>query len=403
MPAFRYLAMAGDGSERRGLLEGPHRQWVLEQLGREELLPLEVELDEPTEGAVEAIRKRLPVTTEDLSLFSSQFALMLETGLPILSALDLLAENSPKLKLSRALHQAREAIGGGTTLSEALAETGQFPSVYTDMVRAGETGGTLGEVLSQLSAYLDREAELRGKVKKALGYPAFLLLLAVGVVTFLVVAIIPRFAEILGRYGAELPLPTRMLLATSAFMVKWWPVVLGGVALLAVGAWVLGRDEAFRARLDRALLGAPLLGELIAKNSLSRFCYVLSSLLAAGIPIVEGMRVARDITGNRELKRSLDEARKEIMGGRSISEALGGTGGMPRLVIQMVSIGESTGSLDQVLGRVAEIYDQQVDRATRTLVAMIEPALILVLGGVVGFVALSMVLPMVKAVSSIGG
>lgn len=402
MPRFAYLALNHAGSEIRGTVDGPNAEWVGDKLRADSLVPIEVEDVVQEVGWVDQIREQLPVGIEDISLFSSQFALMLNTGLPILTALDLLGENSTKLKLRQALADAVRMIREGSSLHAALDASGQFPSIYVNMVRAGETSGQLAEVLQQLSVYLNREAELRGKVKKALAYPIFLVVLAFAITTFLVVAIIPKFAGILEDLGVPLPLPTRILLATSSFMVGYWPWILGAVVAAGVGSYFLLRNDAHRRRLDFLLLRLPLVGELMAKNGLARFCYVLGSLLAGGIPIVDALEVARVSAGNRRIAESIAQARREIMGGRTISEALGATGDMPSLILQMVAIGETTGSLDQVLTRVAEIYDQQVDRLTHAMVALIEPLLIVVLGVVVGFIALSLVLPMVKAVTSIG-
>jgi len=402
MPRFAYLALNQTGTEVRGTVDGPNAEWVGDKLRADSLIPIEVEDVVQQVGWIDQIREQMPVGIGDISLFSSQFALMLNTGLPILTALDLLADNSTKLRLRQALTDAIRMIREGSSLHAALDASGQFPSIYINMVKAGETSGQLAEVLEQLSVYLNREAELRGKVKKALAYPIFLVVLAFLITTFLVVAIIPKFAGILEDLGVPLPLPTQILLATSSFMVGHWPWIILAVAAAGAGSYFLLRIDAYRRRLDFLLLRLPLVGELISKNGLARFCYVLGSLLAGGIPIVDALEVARVSAGNRRIAEAIAQARREIMGGRTISEALGATGDMPSLILQMVAIGETTGSLDQVLTRVAEIYDQQVDRLTHAMVALIEPVLIVVLGVVVGFIALSLVLPMVKAVTSIG-
>ncbi len=403
MPMFHYVAMDVHGQETAGAIEGPSRNWVSERLAQEDLVPLDIEERATSVTLLDHIRQILPVGVTDLSLFSSQFALMIDTGLPILTALDLLADNTTKTRLKVALEETASSIRDGNSLHQSLQATTVFPDIYINMVKAGETGGTLVEVMRQLSSYLDREAELRGKVKSAMAYPLFLIVLATVVVTFLMVAIIPRFTQILDNLNVPLPLPTRILVAMSAFLVAHWPWILSAVGLTAIGIFVLFQREDFRRRLDTFLLKVPLAGDLVRKNSLARFGYVLGSLLAGGISIVDALEVAQATCGNRRLAIAIGEARKKVIGGKSISEALESTRAMPALLIQMVSIGEATGNLDQVLTRVSDIYDEQVDRVTATMVSMIEPALIVVLGGVVGFIALSLVLPMVKAVSAIGG
>lgn len=403
MSRFTYLAMNGTGEEIRGFLEGPNADWVSDRLVSDELIPLEIEEAVEQKGALEMLRENLPVGVDDLSLFSSQFALMLDTGLPILTALELLAENATKLKLRRALLDCADQIRQGSSLTEAMTQTGQFPAIYLNMIRAAETSGTLVEVLQQLASYLDREAELRGRIKGALVYPAFLIVLSVVVVTFLMVAIIPRFTSVLVDMKVPLPLPTKILMALSAFLVAHWPWLLLMLTGTAVTVFFLLRDEAIRLKLDGLALALPLIGEMVAKNSLARMSFVLGSLLAGGIPIVDALDVAGGTVGNRHVQQSLADARRRIIQGSGISEAMSQSGTMPSLVLQMVSIGEATGNLDRVLLRVSDLYDQQVARVTDSLVRLVEPALIVVLGVVVGFIALSLVLPMVKAVASFGG
>lgn len=403
MPRFSYLALDVTGEEIRGFVDGPSADWVGQRLATDSLIPIEIDHAEPTRDAVDTLRQYLPVSVEDLALFSSQFALMLDTGLPILTALELLAGSTSKPKLRDALESAMERIRGGSNLHDALAATGQFPNIYLNMVRAAETSGTLVEVLQQLSSYLDREAELRGRLKGAMIYPAFLIVLSLAVVTFLMVAIIPKFTGVLVDMGVALPAPTRALMAISSFLVGNWPWLMLGLATVGAGAAFLWRDEAIRLRLDGLALALPGLGPLVTKSSLARLTFVLGSLLTGGIAIVEALEVAGRTAGNRKVRLAVEGARKEIIGGRGITEALAAAGAMPALVLQMVSIGEATGNLDRVLLRVSELYDQQVARTTDALLRLVEPALIVVLGGVVGFIALSLVLPMVKAVASYGG
>lgn len=403
MGRFAYSALDPGGQEIRGEVDGPDEDWVSQQLVDDDLIPLEILPRETEEHWLDAVRKHLPVSVEDLSLFSSQFAIMLDTGLPMVSALELLAENSTKLKLRYALQSSAERIREGSQLHGALRETGQFPEIYLNMVQAGESSGGLVEVLQQLASYLDRDAELKGRVRGALAYPVFLVLLSLAVVTFLMIAIIPKFTEVLTKMGVELPLPTRILIALSAFLTQQWPWILGGVAALGGGILWLLRDESARTRLDAALLDLPIFGELLSKNSLARFSFVLGSLLQSGIAIVEALEISGRTAGNRQIRNSIFDARRQIIAGRGISDALSGAGTIPALVRQMVKIGEATGNLDRVLIRVSEIYDQQVRRATDVLVSLIEPSLIVVLGGVVGFIAISLVLPMVRAVASYGG
>jgi type IV pilus assembly protein PilC len=403
MPRFAYSALDASGREILGEVDAPDAGWVSQQLADDELIPLEIAESVADEHWADVFRKHMPIGVDDLSLFSSQFAIMLDTGLPIVAALELLAESSPKMKMRQALTDAISMVREGTPLNAALAKVGPFPPIYINMVRAGETSGTLVEVLQQLSSYLDRDAELKGRLKGAMAYPIFLVVLSLAVVTFLMVAIIPKFTEMLTKLGVDLPLPTRALIAMSSFFVHQWVwLVLGLGAVIGTIFWLL-RDPALRLKLDATLLKLPLVGELISKNSLARFCFVLGSLLHGGIAIVDALEISGRTAGNRQVSASVADARKQIIAGRGISDALSSAGTIPALVRQMVKIGEATGNLDTVLLRIAEIYDQQVRRSTDILVRLIEPAMIVVLGGVVGFIAVSLVLPMVKAVASFGG
>ncbi len=403
MPRFAYSALDSTGKEILGEVEAPDADWVSQQLSDDQLIPLEIAESVATEHWGDILRKHLPIGVDDLSLFSSQFAIMLDTGLPIVASLELLAESSPKLKMRTALAEAVAQVREGSPLHTALEKVGPFPPIYINMVRAGETSGTLVEVLQQLASYLDRNAELQGRLKGAIVYPIFLVVLSLAVVTFLMVAIIPKFTAMLTKLGVELPLPTRALIAMSNFFVGNWMWILLGISAVAGTIYWILRDPQMQRRLDATLLNLPLLGEVISKNSLARFCFVLGSLLHGGIAIVDALEISGRTAGNREVSATISDARRQIIAGRGISDALSSAGTIPALVRQMIKIGEATGNLDTVLLRIAEIYDQQVRRTMDVLVRLIEPAMIVVLGGIVGFIAISLVLPMVKAVASYGG
>lgn len=402
MPQFSYIAMSGDGTEHKGVLDGPDAQWVNERLVRDQLLPVEVKAAGETRGIIELIRSALPVTTSDLSLFSSQFAMVVEAGLPMLASLELMSKTATKRRLGVALEQAAEIVRQGGTVSDGLASSGIYSQTYLSMVTAGEEGGRLPEVLSRLALYLDREASLRNRVVQALAYPAFLAVLSVLVCIFLMIFIVPRFTTILQDLGVDLPWPTRVLIGTQNFVADYWLWLATAFTLPAVAFLILGKEKSPRHLLESVVMRVPLLGELMLKSHVARFSYVLSSLLTSGISIVGALETADQTIGNRGLREAARKAKTAIEDGHTISEALTAGQIFPDLMIHMVSLGEVTGKIDQVLEKLAEIYDDQVERGLSGLVGMIEPAMILFMGLVVGFVAMTLVLPMVRSISAIG-
>ncbi len=407
MPQFAYKAKSADGNVVSGTLQAESERSALDSLGRMGVFPLEIASSQEaaskgSAGEVAPRRVSRRIGSGDLALVTRQLADLLRAGVPLNRALRILSEQTSNLDLSNTLADIEKQISGGATLHEALARHPKvFPGLFVSMVRAGETGGFLEDCLLRLAIFIEKDQELKSRVASALAYPVLLIVIGAGAIGFLMVFFIPRFSEIFKKMGDNLPLPTQIVMSTSYFFRDQWIFVLLGVVALALGWNRLSATLGGRRVIDRVKVRLPLFGDIVRKNAVSRFTRTLGTLLKSGVPILGALSISKEAMGNRVLQDDIDEASAGVKQGRSLAEILRNSRTFPRMVVDMIAVGEESGNLDEVLVNIAESFDIQVERAVRVFVALFEPALLLFMAALVGFIVISMLLPVFSLSSMI--
>lgn len=393
MPRFSYRAKDHTLHVVEGTIEAESESSAISRLGREGVFPISlVPLDAPTEHSNLPSRRRIAGRT--LAYTTHQLADLLGGGLPLLSALTLLAKQTEHPSLRAIIHALTDSVREGRSLSDALAQYPDvFPPLYRSMVRAGEIGGGLEGSLSRLAELGEHEAELRSRVLSAAAYPVFVLAMAVAITVFLIAYVIPKLSLVILDTDQVLPLPTRMLLGLSHLFTQWWWGML--LALVALG-WAVRRwyaSPAGRAAADRVLLRLPSVGLLIRKLETARLTRTLSIMVGQGVPILQALDVVAASLMNATLRSAAGRIQESVREGAGLATAMASTGEFPEFVSNMVAVGEESGTVDAALLKVAATYEREIDRILRTLTTILEPVLLLLVGGIVMFIVLSMLLP----------
>ena len=347
-----------------------------------------------------------PVTTRDLAIFTRQFATMINAGLPLVQCLDILSKQTEKETFRAIIGQTMRDVEAGTTLAEALAKKENkkaFDELFVNMVEAGEAGGILDDILMRLATFIEKAEALRRKIQGAMVYPAVVMTVAILATTFMLIFIIPTFAKIFVAFGGDLPLPTKIVMMLSDFLRGYWWIMLGVVIGLIVGVQRYYQTEGGRMQIDKLLLRIPVLGDVLRKGSVARFTRTLGTLIASGVPILTGLEITARTAGNRVIQEAIMAARASIREGETISAPLRQSNVFPPMVVQMISVGEETGALDDMLTRIADFYDSEVDTAVDSLTSLIEPVMIVFMGTVIGGMVVAMYLPMFKLVNVVAG
>ena len=383
---YQYRAATADGQVVEGVLQSPSRQAVLEALHRQRLYP--VAIDEMGSRPRSSRRSRVGATAA-LTLWARNTATLLAAGLPLDETLGFTVELAGNDKVSDAIRRVRRQLQAGTALADAVAaEPKVFSPIFPAMISAGEVTGQLDLVFDRLAAHLEERAELRSQVRSALLYPALMSVVAAVGVLVLLAFVVPRFTAMLTEVGGTLPLSTRLLVATSHVLIQWWwlwlPLAIAGTYGLTT--WL--RRPEVRRRWDAARLQWPVLGDLELSYATAQFTRTLGMLLQSGVPILPALRIARLAVGNALVRETIDRAGRAVGEGGGLAAGLADT--LPGLATQMLAVGEKSGRLDELCLRVADTYDTEVRRTLRTLVSLVEPAMIILFGGLVGFVALAM-------------
>lgn len=338
------------------------------------------------------------IKQRDVAVFTRQLSTMMKAGVPLLQAFDIVGRGSPNPRLTRLLNDIRSDVETGTSLSSAFRKHPQyFDALYCNLVEAGEAGGILEELLSRLAMYQEKTLALKQKVKSALIYPTAVIVVAFAVLTVIMIFVIPSFKEVFTSFGAELPAPTLVVMAMSDFMVHWWfllLVLIGGGAYTFIQAWK--RSEKMQVFMDRALLKMPIFGDLIMKSVVARWTRTLSTMFAAGVPLVEALDSVGGTAGNLVYTRATEQIQREVAAGSALTTAMNGVNVFPTMVLQMAAIGEESGALDDMLARAAEFYEEEVDEMVKGLSTLMEPIIIVVLGTLIGGIVVSMYLPIFK-------
>ncbi|MEA3278175.1 MAG: type II secretion system F family protein [Pseudomonadota bacterium] len=397
MGKFLYKAVRPDGETVEGELEAADEASVIRHLQGEGLIPIQAR---PAGGLRDRLRRsRKPgLTSKEIGVVTRELSTLLESGLTLDRSLQILIELTEEERLVRVLEGLQQRVRGGATFSSALEEEGGgFPRLYVNMVRAGEASGALDAVLARLADYLERTAELRETITSALVYPAILLFVAGMSVLLLLVFVVPQFTVLFEDMGAALPMPTRIVIAVGDLFRNYWWAILAVIALLAAAAerWLQRPDV--RTRVDHKLLDLPLFGDLIWKLETARFCHTLSTLLKNGLPLLNALNLSKEVVANRKLSGLLEEAGEDLKHGRGLAEPVARREILPQMALQMIRVGEESGSLDAMLAKVAEIYDKETQASVKRMLTLLEPILIIGLGVMVAGIIISIIVPILGA------
>ncbi len=398
MPVYNYSARTVAGDIHRAQIDLPNKDHVIAYLRRQKLIPVSVR-EKPKDISF-ASRKR--VRTRDIVVITRQFATMINAGLPLVQALDILGRQTENPVLKRAILDVLYDVEAGNTLADALRPHPKiFSELYVNMVAAGESGGILDTILLRLATFLEKSEALARRVKGAMLYPGVVLSVAVMAIVILLLFVIPTFEQMFASFNQTLPLPTRLVIGASALLQSYWWALAGGliVSVVIFRRWVA--TAAGRLEFDRFLLRVPVLGDLVRKAAVARFTRTLSTMLSSGVTILDGLEITAGTAGNRVIHDAVMESRAAIAGGQSIAEPLRESEVFPPMVTQMIHIGEETGALDGMLSKIADFYEDEVDIAVESLLKVLEPILIVVLGTIVGGMIVAMYLPIFGIVNAI--
>lgn len=393
--AYRYLALSNDGKESRGVLDVASEEAAERLLWQRELTILDLGRVRRQIDLAKYFPSLFGPRAKDVILFSRQLATLVDSGVSLIAGLQLLGTQIGNKYLRRVLGEIEDEIHMGTSLSAAMAKHPiAFSELYCRMIETGERSGNLGPALRQLADYEERIQVTLAKVRGAMAYPLFVLLLAIFVVGILVKVALPPMVRLFEEFSAELPWPTRFLIAITNFFGKYGAAMLIGAAVLSVIVFLFSRRPSGRLLLHRLVLRLPLLGKISIHGSVARLSRTLSALIKAGLPLPEALALSKVTIGNLVLQEALENVRQETLQGRGLSEPLGRVKQFPPMMSYLARVGEETGTLDTHLATVADFYEQEVDRSLRVMTTVLEPALIIVVGLVVGFVAVSIMMPM---------
>ncbi len=398
MPSFHYKAVRLDGEGIEGQMEAPDEGGVIRQLQKENLIPLSVRRAGGLRDQLFANRRRRNLTMKEIGTLTRELATLLEAGLTLDRSLQILIELGTEERVNRVLEDLQARVRGGATFSAALEQQGgQFPRLYINMVRAGESSGALDGVLARLAEYLERSADLRETVVSALVYPLILLVVAGLSVILLLVFVVPQFAVLFKDMGAALPLPTRFVMALGDFFRDFWWALLALIAMIALAIEKALAKPEVRDRFDSRVLRLPLFGDLIWKMETARFCHTLSTLLKNGLTLLSALNLAKEVVSNRKLAGLMSEAGEDLKRGRGLAQPFTQREILPQMALQMVRVGEESGALDGMLAKVAAIYDKETQLSVKRLLTLLEPALIIGLGIVVAGIIISIIVPILGA------
>jgi type IV pilus assembly protein PilC len=388
-------------------LEAPSLEAALARLREQRIRPIASRVREKGKGLEKEIS--IPgfgdkVTTKDISLATRQLATMIDAGLPIVQCLDILAQQSDSKLLCRTISTVKKDVEGGSTLADALRKHPKiFDDLYVNMVEAGEAGGILNTILNRVALFIEKANRLKKKVKGAMIYPCAIVCVAIIVVAVLMIFVIPVFAELYGGMGKALPMPTQVCIDISNWFVAYWYVLIAVVVGATMAISFYYKTPAGRMKIDTLLLRMPIIGDLLRKVAVARFSQNMSLLLSSGVPILDGLAITGKTAGNKVVEKAILDSRVSISQGKTVAEPLRDSKIFPPLVCQMVAVGESTGGLDTMLKKVAELYEEEVDDAVNNLTAMMEPMIMVVLGVILGGLVIAMYLPIFQMGSLVGG
>lgn len=400
MPVFQYRALTEDGREERGIADADSPREARKKLKAKRLHVTEISPLSTSTGGVRSGGRRLffrKKRIEELAIVTRQIATLLESGIPLVGALTAVIDQTEDRRLKTALFNVRERVSQGSTFTDALgANPDFFNELYVNMVTAGEASGTLDKIMHRIADYLQRQNRIQGKIVAALTYPIMMMIIGSVVVVFLLACVVPKITEFLVKQKQALPLPTMILMSVSSFVQHyWWLLIIAVVAVVALYI-SFKRTEKGQLTIDTMKLKIPLVGNLLRKQAVSRFALIFSTLLGSGLPVLEALRVVKNIVNNKLLANTIEVVRQKVAEGADIATPMKNSKIFPPVVAYMIAVGEESGRLEELLRRVSEAYDEEIDLASQRLTSMLEPLMIVFMAAIVGFIVLAILLPIFK-------
>ncbi|OEU72073.1 MAG: pilus assembly protein PilC [Desulfuromonadales bacterium C00003107] len=405
MAKFAWEGKTRSGQAQKGEMEAPNEAAVAATLRRQGVMPGKIK--EAGKGVNMEIK--IPgfggkITTKDLVVFTRQFATMIDAGLPLVQCLDILGRQQDKQIFKDILVQVKESVESGSTFADALKKHPKaFDNLFVNLVAAGEVGGILDTILNRLAAYLEKAHKLKKQVKSAMTYPATIVGIAVVVISVILLFVIPAFEKMFADFGSALPMPTQIVIAISNFIQDYIVAIILGVIVLIVAVKKIYATKKGCDFIDDMLLKLPIFGMLLRKVAVAKFTRTLGTMISSGVPILDGLEIVAKTAGNRTIEKAIYQVKQSISEGKTIAEPLEKSGVFPPMVCQMIAVGEQSGSIDTMLNKIADFYDDEVDDAVGNLTAMMEPMLMLFLGTTVGGLVIAMYLPIFKIAGTVGG
>lgn len=405
MATFAYVGRTRSGAVKKGELSAKTRDEAVDQLRKQSVVVTSLDEKKGGSGGFN-LSLGSGLTDKDLVVFTRQFGTMINAGLPLVQCLEILSTQSENKVLRETIGEVKTQVEAGSTFSDALRRHPKvFDDLYVNLVHAGEVGGLLDTILTRLAKYIEKAMKLKGQIKSAMIYPSAILGVAAVVITVLMIWVIPIFAKMFnelsgGKMG--LPGPTQFVIDVSNVFTSYWYVMLGTIVAVVFGFKKYYATAQGRMAIDKFLLKTPVFGDLIRKASVAKFTRTLGTLLGSGVPLLDGLTICAKTAGNKVIEEALISARGSIAGGKTIADPLAASGIFPKMVTHMIAVGESTGALDAMLGKIADFYEDEVDQAVASLTSLLEPVMMVFLGIVIGFIVIAMYLPIFKMSEAIG-
>ena len=425
MPRFTYVALDSRGQESTGLVEAASTNEAIGQLRQAGYFPTSVyeegkgggpdgkaakraakaeRISRPRERKQIVLFQRKKIKPKTLMIFTRQLATLIDSGLPLLRSLNVLAKQERDAVLKNTINKLADSVQGGGTFSEGLAQHPLiFNDLYVNMVKAGEVGGVLELVLSRLAEFQEKAAKIKNKVVAAMVYPIIVMTMAIGIMGFLLVFIVPKFEQIFHDMLGDKPLPaiTTFVITVSKFVQGHWLVIIGGLVATVAGYKFAVRTARGRSTIDRFKLRVPLFGDVIRKTAISRFSRTLGTLVTSGVPILQALNITRETAGNMVIARAISRVHESVKEGESIVQPLEASGAFPPMVVSMIDVGEETGQLPEMLLKIADVYDDEVDTSVAAMTAALEPIMIVFLALVVGTIVIALFMPLISIISGL--
>jgi type IV pilus assembly protein PilC len=399
MATFAWEGTTAGGDVKKGQMDASDDREVMARLRQQQITPTKVKRKEAKSLSLPGLGG---VGSKELVVFTRQFATMIDAGLPLVQCLDLLGGQEPNKTFQKIIFDIKASVESGATFADSLRRHPRaFDSLFVNLIAAGEVGGILDTIMNRLAIYIEKDVKLKRKIKSAFTYPAGISFVALLVITLMLGKVIPTFEEMFRDFGGELPGPTQFVIDLSHGLVDNWFLVIAGVIGISVGSVVTFRSNAGRIAFDKLILKAPIFGNIVRKAAVAKFTRTFGTMVSSGVPILDALDIVAKAAGNKTIEAAIYYVRDKITEGKSMSEPLMETNVFPPMVVQMIGVGEATGALDTMLNKIADFYEEEVDVAVDALTQLLEPLMMVVLGGIVGGLLIAMYLPIFNIAGNI--